>query len=106
MRRLVRHRALMHSRLLVLVTAIALPAISQAQNSDSADPYIWLEEVSSPRSMAWVEHQNQTTTNRSMCIEGRRYRICSVFLAQTGHTPTDKLLNLIDTELEKESHNA
>jgi len=48
---------------------------------------------------------NQTTTNRSMCIEGRRYRICSV-LPAAGHTPTDKLLTLIDTELEKESHSA
>jgi prolyl oligopeptidase len=65
MRRMVRHRtALMHSRLLVFLTAIALPAISQAQTPDPADPYIWLEEVSSPRSMAWVEHQNEITTNR------------------------------------------
>ncbi|HWD90837.1 MAG TPA: prolyl oligopeptidase family serine peptidase [Verrucomicrobiae bacterium] len=54
----------MHSMLLVLLTAIALPAIGQAQTPDSADPYIWLEEVSSPRSMAWVERQNETTTNR------------------------------------------
>ena len=43
---------------------LALPAISHAQTSDPADPYIWLEEVSSPRSMAWVEHQNEITTNR------------------------------------------
>lgn len=50
--------------------------------------------------------KTQTTTNRSMCIEGRRYRICSVFPAQTEHTPTDKLLTLIDTELEKETHSA
>ena len=54
----------MHSRLLVLLTAIALPSIAQAQNPDPADPFIWLEEVSSPRSMAWVEHQNEITTNR------------------------------------------
>jgi hypothetical protein len=48
----------------------------------------------------------QTTANRSMCIEGRRYRVCSVFPAQTEHTPTDKLLALIDTELGKETHSA
>ena len=50
--------------------------------------------------------KNLTTTNRSMCIEGRRYRVCSVFPADTGRTPTDKLLALIDTELEKETHSA
>jgi len=44
--------------------AISLPAISRAQTPDPADPYIWLEEVSSPRAMAWVEHQNEITTNR------------------------------------------
>ena len=50
--------------------------------------------------------KTQTIANRSMCIEGRRYRICSVFPTSTGHTPTDKLLALIDTELEKETHSA
>jgi hypothetical protein len=50
--------------------------------------------------------RTQTTTNRFMCIEGRRYRVWSVFPANTGHTPTDKLLALIDTELEKETHSA
>ena len=65
MRRTVRHRtSLMHSLLLVLLTAVAWPAIGQAQTPDPADPFIWLEEVSSPRSMAWVEHQNEITTNR------------------------------------------
>jgi hypothetical protein len=49
--------------------------------------------------------KTQTTAVRSMCIEGRRYRICSVLPAM-GHTPTDKLLILIDADLEKEAHNA
>jgi len=49
--------------------------------------------------------RTQTTTNRSMCIEGRWYRVCSVFPAE-GHTPTDKLLTLIDADLEKEARNA
>jgi hypothetical protein len=49
--------------------------------------------------------KNQTTTSRIMCIEGRRYRICSV-LPAAGHTPTDKMLALIDTRFEKESHSA
>ena len=50
--------------------------------------------------------KTQTTTHRSMCIEGRRFRICSVFPTDTERTPTDKLLALIDTELEKETRSA
>ena len=46
--------------------------------------------------------KTQTTASRAMCIEGRRYRIRSVFPAM-GHTPTDKLLAVIDADLEKES---
>lgn len=42
------------------------------------------------------------TAYRSMHIEGRRFRICSVFPGDSTITPTDKLLNLIDSELEKE----
>ena len=47
-----------------------------------------------------------TTTNRSMCIEGRRFLVCSVFPADSKSTPTDKLLTLIDTELRKETQSA
>mgnify|MGYP000952642512 CR=1 FL=1 len=47
----------------------------------------------------------QTTAFRSMCIEGRRYRIRSIFPA-CGNTPTDKLLSVIDADLEKEAHTA
>jgi prolyl oligopeptidase len=50
--------------LFILLAAVALPAMVQGQTPDPADPYIWLEEVSSPRSMAWVEHHNEITTNR------------------------------------------
>lgn len=50
------------------MTAAALPALAQAQTTeqtpDPADPYIWLEEVSSPRAMEWVERHNEVTTNR------------------------------------------
>ena len=48
----------------------------------------------------------QTTAFRSMCIEGRRYRICSVFPSIAGQTPTDKLLSAIDADLEKEARDA
>lgn len=47
----------------------------------------------------------QTHVDRRMDIEGRRFRIRSV-LPAAGHTPTDKLLALIDTELEKDTHSA
>lgn len=49
--------------------------------------------------------KTESTTIRSMCIEGRRYRVRSV-LSAAGHTPTDKLLTLIDADLEKETRNA
>ena len=51
----------MQSKLLILLTTLALTATGRAQTSD---PFIWLEEVSSPQSMAWVDRQNGTTTNR------------------------------------------
>jgi len=39
----------------------ALPALAAALPSD---PYIWLEEVSSPRAMAWVDAHNAATTKK------------------------------------------
>jgi len=47
----------------------------------------------------------QTIAVRSMCIEGRRYRVRSVFPV-SGYTPTDKLLSVIAADLEKEAHTA
>ena len=47
----------------------------------------------------------QTHIDRRMDIGGRSFRIRSVFPA-AGHTPTDKLLALIDAELEKSTHSA
>lgn len=49
-------------RRLALVAALALsalahPALAQAV-AETADPYIWLEDVYSPRAMAWVEAEN------------------------------------------------
>lgn len=49
--------------------------------------------------------KTQTEAVRSMCIEGRRFRVRSV-LPSVGNTPTDKLLALIDTELEKDTRTA
>ncbi len=56
------------STALALLAAAALPAMAPAQmpalTPAPADPFIWLEEVSSPRAMAWVERHNQATANR------------------------------------------
>ena len=52
--------------LLTLIVAVLLPmtAHSQTTAADPDDPYIWLEEVSSPRAMAWVDSHNAATTKR------------------------------------------
>jgi len=47
----------------------------------------------------------QIMIKRSMLIEGRRYNICSVFPTGVPHTPTDKLLLLIGSDLEKDARN-
>jgi len=49
---------------------------------------------------------DQTTAQRSMVIEGRRFRICSVFPPQADCTPTDRLLEFIDAELKKKTQTA
>src|SRR5215472_9622688 len=51
---------------LIAFLAVTFPATAQTQapTPEAPDPYIWLEEVSSPRPKAWVEHHNESTTNR------------------------------------------
>ena len=46
--------------------------------------------------------QQRATIRRTMDIGGRTFHICSVFPANAPHTPTDKLLSLIDSELGKD----
>jgi prolyl oligopeptidase len=50
----------------VLLVILILSIMAQARNSSTepADPYIWLEEVSSPRAMEWVQSHNARTTRR------------------------------------------
>lgn len=43
---------------------------------------------------------------REMVIEGRCFRISSVFPEESNATPTDKLISYIDTELAKENRSA
>ena len=42
---------------------------------------------------------DRATVQRHMYIEGRRYSITSIFPADIRHTPTEKMLTLIDAEL-------
>ncbi|MCJ2184844.1 prolyl oligopeptidase family serine peptidase [Novosphingobium sp. 1949] len=66
-----------HAAMLTSVTSVvglwgaALPARAQAADGESAseraaksDPYLWLEAVSSPRAMQWVEAHNAATLKR------------------------------------------
>jgi prolyl oligopeptidase len=46
---------------LALLTALALPFTAVAQATPE-DPYLWLEDVSSPRAMDWVNAHNATST--------------------------------------------
>ncbi|WP_213979000.1 prolyl oligopeptidase family serine peptidase [Sphingomonas sp. dw_22] len=53
----------MRLTLFALLAATALSAPASAQ-TDADDPYIWLEEVSSPQAMSWVEAHNAASTKR------------------------------------------
>ncbi|MES2045607.1 MAG: prolyl oligopeptidase family serine peptidase [Pseudomonadota bacterium] len=46
---------------LALLAAVALPFTAIAQTAPE-DPYLWLEDVSSPRAMEWVNAHNATST--------------------------------------------
>ena len=49
-----------------------------------------------------VFRENQTSMERVMMIEGKHFRIKSLFSVATSMTPTDKMLNLIDADIERE----
>ena len=53
----------MRIRFATMAAALALSSPALAQDT-SDDPYIWLEDVSSPRSMEWVERHNAETAKR------------------------------------------
>jgi prolyl oligopeptidase len=62
------NKRFIRSILFALLGTFTLPgvtrALAQPEPTDPADPYIWLEQVSSPQAMAWVERHNEVTTNR------------------------------------------
>ena len=47
---------------LAFAAAVAMGGAAMAEAQDN-DPYLWLEEVSSPKAMGWVEAHNKTTTD-------------------------------------------
>lgn len=49
-------------------------------------------------------HDGCLVRERQMLIDQREFFIMSVFPEQPTATPTDKMLELIDTELKKEAH--
>ncbi len=52
----------MHKGLIALTIAAAAAGLSGARAATAEDPYLWLEEVSSPKALAWVEQHNQRST--------------------------------------------
>ncbi|MFN2474460.1 MAG: S9 family peptidase, partial [Sphingomicrobium sp.] len=47
----------------LMIGAAAIGMGAAAAQTPGDDPYIWLEEVSSPKAMDWVEQHNKLTTN-------------------------------------------
>ena len=52
----------MHKGLIALTIAAAAAGLGGAQAATGDDPYLWLEQVSSPKALAWVEQHNQRST--------------------------------------------
>lgn len=49
---------------LLTASSVGAQTPNAAAVTAAADPFIWLEEIDSPRAMAWVEAQNAKTTKR------------------------------------------
>src|SRR5579863_8170888 len=55
------------------ILAIALLAIAMTARAQTPDPFAWLEDIHSPRALAWVAQQNARTAAR---LEGdKRYAL-------------------------------
>src|SRR4051794_36277881 len=52
----------MRAHVLAFTAAVAFGGAAVAQAQDN-DPYLWLEDVSSPRAMSWVEAHNKKATD-------------------------------------------
>src|SRR5581483_12252720 len=51
-----------HLAVSIALTCLAIGLAARAQ--EAADPFQWLEDIDSPRSMAWVEGQNARSAAR------------------------------------------
>lgn len=52
----------MHKGLVCLIIAAAAAGLGGVKAATSDDPYLWLEEVSSPKALEWVEAHNAKST--------------------------------------------
>ena len=64
------------------ILAASAPALALAQ-STPADPYLWLEDVASPRATAWVAAHN-ATTEAALTADPRYAAIYAQALALAG----------------------
>ncbi len=64
------------------------------------------EVIATFRDTAYWDRDEGAVRERKMLIGGKCFHITSVFPDVPTATPTDKLLTLINTELEKENYSA
>ncbi len=50
--------------LFLLAATASTPGARAAEAAADADPYLWLEDIDSPKSLAWVAEQNEATARR------------------------------------------
>jgi prolyl oligopeptidase len=84
----------MRPAILAALAALASPTLALAQTADH-DPYIWLEDVSSPKAMAWVDAHNETTT-KALQADPRYAGLYEQALALAGardRIPAPRFLN-------------
>lgn len=58
------------NKLYFILTLIFLPIMSSNVNAQNDDPYIWMEEVESEKSMDWVLTQNKITADKLTKVDG------------------------------------
>ena len=68
------------------------------QNSDGV--------ISVYRDTVYERREDAMLGRRMMEVDGKQFRVTSVFPDDSASTPTQKFLSYIDSELSKESHSA
>ena len=64
------------------------------------------EVLTSFRDTCYQHQDDHMINQREMLIGGKVFHVTSVFPMAATATPTDKLLSLIDKDLQKEAHSA